>query len=187
MYISCIRMMRQFNKQLFFIGPKCKDGHILSTNTLNQDAEWKCSKCDYKILGKLVLNLLNNLYDELEKVDGNDIEGYEKFLAKYRNVLHQNHYIFLSVKHNLTSLYGKSDGYLINEMTIEMLKHKEKYCREFLEIVNILEPGYSRLRGVVIYELHAPVMVQITRECESGKMNNDDLKRRLKEVRIFNS
>ena len=126
------------------------------------------------------------MYDELEKVDGNDVVGYEKFMAKYCNVLHENHYIFLSVKHSLTSLYGKSDGYLINEMSTEMLKHKEKYCRDFLEIVNVLEPGYSRLRGTIIYELHAPVMVQITRDCESGKIkSNEDLVTRLKEVRFY--
>lgn len=128
------------------------------------------------------MNLVTKLYDELDSIGGNDINQIEMFLKKYSKTLHRNHYIVLSAKHSLCQLYGKIDGFLINELSVEQLKRKEDYCRDLLEVIDILEPGSSRLRGVIFYELHAPVMLQITRELQMGKITNSDFKKRLKEV-----
>lgn len=128
------------------------------------------------------MNLVTKLYDELDAIGGNDINQIETFMKKYSKTLHRNHYIFLSAKHSLCQLYGKIDGYLINELNSDLLKRKEDYCRDLLEVVDILEPGCSRLRGVILYELHAPVMLQITGELQSGRIKLPEFKRRTKEV-----
>lgn len=128
------------------------------------------------------MNLVTKLYDELDAIGGNDVNQIEMFMRKYSKTLHNNHYIFLSAKHSLCQLYGKIDGFLINELSMEQLKRKEAYCRDLLNVIDILEPGSSRLRGVILYELHAPVMLQITLELQSGKIKISDFKRRLKEV-----
>lgn len=106
------------------------------------------------------------------------------FIAKfrYRNVLHKNHYLNLSVKHNLCQLYGRTEDFLLNTMSNDGLKHKENYCRDLLEVIDVLEPGFSRLRGVVMYELHAPVMLQTTRLFEEKRISTNELKKRLREV-----
>lgn len=129
-----------------------------------------------------VMSLVTRLYEELDAFGGNDINQIETFMRKYAKSLHQNHYIFLSAKHSLCQLYGKTDGFLINELSAEQLRRKETYCRDLLEVIDVLEPGYSRLRGVILYELHAPVMIQITRELQMGRMKNSDFKKRLREV-----
>lgn len=128
------------------------------------------------------MNLVTKLYDELDAIGGNDINQIEMFMRKYSKTLHRNHYIFLSAKHSLCQLYGKTEGFVINELTPELLKRKEDYCREFLEVIDILEPGSSRLRGIILYELHAPVMLQLTQELEQGKIKITEFKRRVKEV-----
>lgn len=126
--------------------------------------------------------LLDKINDEYEKAEAESIQKLQEFLEKYRNVLHKNHYIFLYAKHTLCQLYGRTEGYLIHELSDEDLKRKEDYCRDLLNVSNILEPGLSRLRGVTMYELHAPIMVQATRLFESKKITCDQLKKRLKEV-----
>lgn len=128
------------------------------------------------------MNLVTKLYDELDAIGGNDVTQIEMFMRKYSKTLHSNHYIFLSAKHSLCQLYGKVDGFLINELSMEQLRTKETYCRDLLEVIDILEPGSSRLRGVILYELHAPVMLQITLELQAGRIKNSDFKKRLKEV-----
>jgi hypothetical protein len=128
------------------------------------------------------MNLITKLYDELDAIGGNDINQIEMFMKKYSKTLHRNHYIFLSAKHSLCQLYGKIDGFLINELSMEQLKRKEEYCRDLLEAIDILEPGSSRLRGVIFYELHAPIMLQLNRELQSGNIKVGDYKRRLREV-----
>lgn len=126
--------------------------------------------------------LLDRLYDELDSLDVNSIDDYEDYLKRYCNVLHKNHYLMLSAKHSLCQLYGRSDGYIINELNLRQLKSKEDYCRDLLEVVDFLEPGNSRLRGIISYELHAPIMIRITREFESKKITSKELKKHLREV-----
>ena len=162
--------------------PKCNKGLIVSTKPLDQDAAWNCNNCKFSLAGSSVMNLVTRLYDELDAIDGNDVNGMENFITKYSTSLHRNHYIFLSAKHSLCQVYGKIDGFLINELSIEQLKKKEDYCREFLEVIDVLEPGTSRLRGVVLYELHAPVMLQITRDLQCNRIKVSEFKQRLKEV-----
>lgn len=128
------------------------------------------------------MNLVTKLYDELDAIGGNDINQIEMFMKKYSKTLHRNHYIFLSAKHSLCQLYGKIDGFLINELSMEQLKRKEEYCRDLLEVIDILEPGSSRLRGVVFYELHAPVMMLLNDELQTGKIKVGEYKRRLRDV-----
>lgn len=116
-------------------------------------------------------------------LDPNCIKDFEDYLKRYANVLHQNHYLALSAKHSLCQLIGRMDGYLINELDLVQLQRKEQYCRDLLSVVNVFEPGMSRLRGIICYEMHAPIMMEITREFESRKINSNQLRVRLKEVR----
>lgn len=115
-------------------------------------------------------------------LDPNCIKDFEDYLKRYANVLHQNHYLSLSAKHSLCQLIGRMDGYLINELDLVQLQRKEQYCRDLLTVVNVFEPGMSRLRGIICYEMHAPIMMEITREFESRKINSNQLRVRLKEV-----
>ncbi|KAL7024018.1 hypothetical protein ACKWTF_012873 [Chironomus riparius] len=162
--------------------PKCTNGFILSTDSLNQDADWKCKKCCYAVSGKSILILLDRLFDELEVLDPNSIKDYEEYLKRYANVLHQNHYLMLSAKHSLCQLIGRSDGFLINELNLSQLQRKEQYCRDLLAVVNVFEPGMSRLRGIICYEMHAAMMMIITREFENRTINSNQLRSRLKEI-----
>lgn len=144
---------------------------------------FRCRSCNYTVGGKSILILLERLFDELEVLDPNSIKDYEDYLKRYANVLHPNHYLILSAKHSLCQLVGRSDGFIINELDLTQLQKKEQYCRDLLNVVNVLEPGNSRIRGIIMYELHAPMMVKITREFENRTINSKQLRCRLKEVR----
>ncbi|XP_055372635.1 SET domain-containing protein SmydA-8 isoform X2 [Condylostylus longicornis] len=162
--------------------PKCKNGTVLTENPLEQHADWNCNKCDYSASGKSVSAMLEKLFKELDKLDPHDILAYEDFLNKYCNVLTKDHYLNVSAKYSLCQLYGRSEGYLIHEMPMQLLERKEQYCRDVLRIVDILEPGLSRLRGVIMYELHAPIMIQTTKKFEMKLINTGELRKRLKKV-----
>lgn len=87
------------------------------------------------------------LTDEFEQIDANDVPGFETFLHKYRNVIHSGHYLRLSALHSLSQLYGKAADYLIHEMPERELLRKVEICRELMTAFDVIEPGYSRLRG----------------------------------------
>lgn len=115
-------------------------------------------------------------------LDPNSIKHYQDYLKRYANVLHPNHYLILSAKHSLCQLVGRSDGFIINELDLTQLQMKEQYCRDILNVVDVLEPGASRIRGIISYEMHAPMMVKITREFENRTINSKQLRCRLREV-----
>ncbi|XP_053685897.1 SET domain-containing protein SmydA-8 [Sabethes cyaneus] len=161
---------------------KCSIGLVLSTNPLDQDANWKCQSCSNTTTAANIVHLLDKLFTEVDAIDGNSAELYEKFIKKHSHILHDNHYLFLSAKHSLCQLYGKVSGFLIHEMSLQQIEQKETLCRDLLAVVDKYEPGLSRLRGVIMYELHAPVMVQAKHLFEAHQINTSQLKRKLAEV-----
>ncbi|CAG4942892.1 unnamed protein product [Parnassius apollo] len=163
--------------------PKC-GAKVLSTAPLEPPAPWRCidSACGYTMPAVAVQMLLKRLTDEFEQIDANDVPGFESFLHKYRNVLHDTHYLCLSALHSLSQLYGKVTDYMIHEMTDQQLNRKIEVCRELMKVFDFIEPGYSRLRGITLYELHAPLMVLTTRDFEKKAISKENLRGRLKEI-----
>lgn len=121
-------------------------------------------------------------------------------IYRYREVLRPNHYLLLSAKYSLCQIYGRIEGYLLPQMSPEDVARKERYCREFLSIVDLLEPGLTRLRGefgppspwpevtcapfagLIMYELHAPIMILAQLGMQSGQLSRQEFQRRIKEV-----
>ncbi|KAJ0174415.1 hypothetical protein K1T71_009523 [Dendrolimus kikuchii] len=163
--------------------PKCA-GRVLSTDPLDPNATWKCidNGCVYTMPAPAVQLLLKRLTDEFEVIDANDVPGFENFLHKYRNVLHSTHYLCLSAKHSLSQLYGKVVDYMIHQMPETELNRKIDICRDLMTVFDVIEPGYSRLRGVTLYELHAPLMILTTRDFEKKAISKESLRTRLKEI-----
>ncbi|KAK5641885.1 hypothetical protein RI129_010432 [Pyrocoelia pectoralis] len=171
--------------------PKCQNGWVISNDPLNHEASWSCNngtkdpscRCPgYKVSANSIRLLIDRITKEVEGLDSNDIQGMESFLQKYRNVLHPNHYLCLGIKLSLSQVYGKVTGYIINDLSPEALNRKKDICKEIMEVFNVIEPGFTRLRGVTLYELHAPIMMLTTKNYEQGKLTKTELRRRLREV-----
>lgn len=180
-YVSSLRQIE--TQKLIYHFYVAHSNSVHSGNISYSFIHNRCRKCSYTVSGKSILILLDRLFDELELLDPNSIKDYEAYLKRYANVLHPNHYLILSAKHSLCQLIGRSDGFIINELDLTELQRKEEYCRDLLNVVNVLEPGASRLRGIICYEMHAPMMVKITREFENRTINSNQLRSCLKEVR----
>ncbi|XP_017852999.1 SET domain-containing protein SmydA-8 [Drosophila busckii] len=161
---------------------KCKLGSIRATAPLEQLADWACDHCDYRLTASQVERLLDRINDDLEDIDARNVPALENFIIRYRDVLRSNHYLLLSAKYLLCQTYGRVEGYLLPQMSLEDIARKERYCREFLAIVDVLEPEMSRLRAIIMYELHAPIMVQAQLQMQSGQLTRQQFQRRIKEV-----
>ncbi|CAH0725452.1 unnamed protein product, partial [Brenthis ino] len=161
--------------------PKCT-ARVLPTAPLSPAAPWRCGHCTYEMPATAVQVLLKRLTDDFDQIDANDVAGFETFLSKYRNVLHDSHYLCLSAKHSLSQLYGKVTDYMIHQMSEALLQRKVEICRDLMKVFDIIEPGYSRLRGITLYELHAPLMVLTTRDFERKAITKENLRNRLKEI-----
>lgn len=114
------------------------------------------------------------------------IEEYEGFIAKNETTLHQNHYHFLTAKHTLLQMLGRSEGCLIQDMPMEKLKQKEHLCREVVALCQKLDPAMVRLQiytASSLFELHLPLLQYGKRKWETGELATDDFRKTLYEPR----
>ena len=44
-------------------------------------------------------------------------------------------------------MYGRVEGYLLNDLSEKDMDRKVECCRDLLKILDLLDPGVSRLRG----------------------------------------
>lgn len=160
----------------------CSNGILLSTNPLDQQAEWKCLKCSHTIEAKHISSMLDKLFDQLDSIDPHDVRGQEMFIERYGNILGSNHYLILSAKYDLCQLYGRAEDFLVDSLSEDLLKHKEDYCRDVLKVVKVLEPGLSRVKGIVMYELHVPLLLLAGQRLRKGQINKSEFMKCLKEV-----
>lgn len=112
------------------------------------------------------------------------VEDYEEFLDKYELLLHPSHYHMLTAKHSLMQMLGRTEGYLIQDMSEEMLKKKEHLCREMIQLCSKLDPSKVRLQiyiGVSLFELHLPLLQYGKRAWESGDMSTEEFRKTLEE------
>lgn len=168
------------------ICPKCDNGLVLCDNPLEFNSTWSCKNSKvcpgYSISATSMKMLLNRISQEVEQIDCNDIPVMEQFLYKYRNVLHPTHYLCLGIKVSLSQIYGRIAGYLVHELDEKQLVRKRDICKEILRVFDIIEPGYTRIRGVTLYEIHAPMMILLSRQMESKPTSKNDIKAALKEI-----
>ncbi|XP_076163460.1 SET domain-containing protein SmydA-8 isoform X2 [Ptiloglossa arizonensis] len=144
---------------------KCDNGIILSLDSLDPDSAWKCTHCEFTTSGAAVRKVLQIIHAHVEAVetisgaDGADaIHKRETVMKKYHSVLHPRHAFNTMLRHSLTQLYGRVDEYLLDDLPDVVLEHKIDMCKLLLQVLDVIEPGYSRVRGMTLYELHAPLL-----------------------------
>lgn len=47
-------------------------------------------------------------------------------------------------------MYGRVDEYLLDDLPDVVLEHKVDLCRLLLQVLDLVEPGYSRVRGMYL-------------------------------------
>ncbi|KAI5638448.1 hypothetical protein NE865_08913 [Phthorimaea operculella] len=133
---------------------KCDNGVILSTNPLDNEAGWSCSdkNCEFKTSGAAMRKMLGVVQAEIDQLDAIEpgpqaIEAREQTLNKYKSVFHPRHALLLGIKHTLAQLYGRVEGYTLDELPDLVLERKVEFCKLVLDALERIMPGENRMRG----------------------------------------
>ena len=165
---------------------KCDNGVILSTDPLSFTCDWKCTHCDFKtnaVAVKKVYDTVQAEIDAVEMLGGPEgIEQREAIFRKYRSVFHPKNAYMTIVRSALTQLYGRADGYTIEDLPDLLLERKVELCNQLMEVLDVIEPGFSRIRGITLYELHAPLMILARNLYTSGAISKDEFRKKLQEA-----
>jgi len=162
------------------------DGHpMLPQDPLDSESDWVCEVTGVKKNAMEVKVELTKIGQELEQTtNAGTVDDMEAFLEKNAKVLHPNHYHMTTCKHNLLQMYGRSEGFLIQDLTETQLARKEFLCREHLDVLEMLDPSRIRLNifaAAAYFELHLPLLQVAKRKWETGKLSTEEFRESLKE------
>ncbi|XP_058795741.1 SET domain-containing protein SmydA-8-like isoform X2 [Phymastichus coffea] len=165
-YLSCL------------VCPRCRKSYVamqkpLDLDPYDQKTKWVCQKCKsifYGCLIRTTITLANQLIDQ---VDESDQKKMEKLLKKLSLTFHANHYLMLCLKQKILAVY-RNELTSINpqKKTLEKMLAME---RELLEVLEIVEPGISRLKGILLYEMHLPIAILAKRGYTSRQLSAQEL------------
>lgn len=136
----------------------CQEGYLLAEEPLSYNPTWNCNSCGTQVPNKIVDHLVETIHEEIDEAEQvpSVIELLECILQKYSGkVLHPNHYLLAWVHYSLSQMYGRVKGWSMAELSLDSLKRKEEICRRLLAIVDVIEPGLSRIRGKSFHYLGA--------------------------------
>ncbi|XP_054268705.1 SET domain-containing protein SmydA-8 [Macrosteles quadrilineatus] len=166
---------------------KCDNGFIMSTNPLDQEAIWKCSHCEFCIRAETLKKIFKMIQSELEQIEAIEegdikIQETERLLKKYKSVLHPRNVYMMSLRHTLVQLYGRAPGYTFADLPDILLERKIELCRQVLATADVVKPGLNRFRGLILYELHVPLMLYNRNRYEYGEIKKEEFKKIMDEV-----
>ncbi|KAF6204066.1 hypothetical protein GE061_002406 [Apolygus lucorum] len=144
--------------------PSCDNGLILSSDPLDPEAIWKCTHCDRTLQGQLVQRLYLKIQNEVAELEYMDVspgklESAEKVLRNYKSSLHPRHAFNQSIYLMLSQLYGRAEGYTMDMLPDIILEWKAELGQFILDALAIVEPGITRMRGRLLFELHSSYLM----------------------------
>lgn len=166
---------------------KCDPGLICTTDPYDEEAEWKCSHCDFKSPGRNVAKMIETIEKEIAQLDyleydAKRLQETERLFKRYRSVFHPNHYIQIGLRQQLISMYGVVEGYEMLELPDVLLEHKIELIRQVMKVLDVVEPGKSRARGMMLFELHVPLIFQAKSTYAQGLLEGEKLREKFRGV-----
>lgn len=154
---------------------------------LDENCKWKCSHCEFATPGTAIRKVLSVIQDEIDVLQSMEfgperLEKCEQIFRKYHGVFHPSHYLLTELRQNLIELYGRVEGYELQDLTDNLLEHKMNLCRAVLTVLNVLYPGKTRTRAMLLYDLHAPIVLSAKISYATGLIEDCELKSKLQEA-----
>lgn len=168
---------------------RCDNGVILSTDPLSNTCDWNCTHCDFKTNAVSVRKVYNIVQTEIESIQmisgAEGIQQREAIYRKYRSVFHPKSAYMTMLRVDLTQLYGRAPGYTIHELPDLLQERKVELCYQLLEVLDVVEPGISRLKGITYYELHAPLISLARNEYKSDFITREHFRKKMQDAVNF--
>ncbi|KAM3956983.1 SET and MYND domain containing, arthropod-specific, member 1 isoform 1-T2 [Aphomia sociella] len=141
-----------------FILPILQKTRKPDPKTRNLDNKfWVCNCCKDAVSDEIIQQLLQDIGKELSVMPKGDPDACERFIGHCGNYLHPSHYYMTDVSLALAQMIGQEDELGLVKVSDDRLLLKLQLCRKITDLLETLAPAETRLRGTLLYELHAAV------------------------------
>ena len=145
---------------------------------LDYFGEHECTKCGNAVDGLTLFALLKGLETEAEEfcISDQDSNAIEEKIRVWQKILHHKNYLVLKLKKLLLdTLCNKKEFSTLSEQR-EVYERIVELGEEFMEVVLVLEPGYSLNRGRLLRQLHLPRLKLAEFKLKSGEISKQEFK-----------
>lgn len=141
---------------------RCHEGSVVSTNPVgtgsplqetkqvkmaSTNTEWECRNCQHRYRLSLIATTVSLARDLFCDVDKSDTRAMEALLRKLLRTFTPQHFVILEVKQALVAAYRDMISRQPNP-TRSILNRKTELCQDMLPVIQVVEPGISRLKGI---------------------------------------
>ena len=137
---------------------------------MDPDSIWECDDCTHSMTQKEVDDINNALLEERENIPKSDLTSLRAFLKKAQLQLHPQHYIVSLTKRWNLALMCVNPA----KAQYEEWQEKLKLVEELLEVLNIVNPGFSKDRGRALFELAVTKLNMTKLEYENHKLEHQE-------------
>ncbi|KAG5899225.1 hypothetical protein JTB14_034482 [Gonioctena quinquepunctata] len=164
-WCSCPRCLDPTEFGTYFSALRCQDsdckGYLLpktfiDNNTNEKGLDWHCNICKTTLSSYSAQDLIDRIGKDLADMPKGDSRECKSFIRSYGELLHENHYYLTDVKVALSQMIGQEEGGL-PDVSDEDLELKAKINKDLIDLVKVLTPGETRLRGVLLFELQTAI------------------------------
>jgi len=141
-------------------------GPLLPSNPLSMKQDWRCSECNLEVKAEDVRNILRELQKDTAGLNSNNLKEVMRVLNKFSQFLHPNHGVLTELKQFLISGLGRLPGYAVAELKESDHLQKINLCKQVLEVLDVVDPGLSLGRGLMLFELHSTLVLVSNMEFE---------------------
>lgn len=153
--------------------PSCGGkGYLLKDKNNNK---WCCQNCKHQQASEDIDKIIQKLQNDILQAN-KDIYELEMLLQKLSKILHPQHYMIVDVKQNIASILRS----IINDISRcpgrKVYERKIDLCKDILKVLNIIVPGMSRLKAIILYELGSTWAEYNRLRYQEKDLNKADLK-----------
>uniref|UniRef100_A0A8D8V3U5 Protein msta, isoform A n=1 Tax=Cacopsylla melanoneura TaxID=428564 RepID=A0A8D8V3U5_9HEMI len=159
---------------------RCKN-HVISTNPLDNVAKWKCIMCSHSLSAKQIAMGNESIKSELATLDKTQPEPLERFLEKFQDrdsVLHARNQHIVQAKLTLLQIYEMG----LEELSEERLLKKINISKDLLDVLSILEPGITKLKAKLLYDLQAGIVLLTKIQYEQDQLSLEEAKEKCEQA-----
>jgi hypothetical protein len=146
--LRCVRCHEGFITSANPIGARTPLQETEHATTVSTNTDWECMTCRHRYRPNLVATAVSLARDLFSDVDKDDTRAMETLLRKLLKTFAPQHFVILEVKQALVAAYRDMINRQPNSAR-SILNRKIELCRDMLPVLQVVEPGISRLRGII--------------------------------------
>uniref|UniRef100_A0A0K8WBW2 Protein msta, isoform A n=2 Tax=Bactrocera latifrons TaxID=174628 RepID=A0A0K8WBW2_BACLA len=145
---------------------------------------WKCQECEHTLTPVTVQQLIERAKEEMFHAK-EDITRYELLLSKLTRFFHPNHYLLLDIKQNIAAILRTILQNFALQPGRRVYERKVRLCQDIFGVLQIILPGISRLKAIVLYEM-ANTLAELHRmSYDQKELQKTELVEHLKRVEMM--